>query len=43
MTAAVMYEQGLPAPYAESRPFQIELVDLAGPGEGEVLVEVSAA
>ncbi|NTJ11510.1 zinc-binding dehydrogenase [Rhizobium lusitanum] len=43
MTAAVMYEQGLPAPYAESRPFQIEQVDLDGPGEGEVLVQVSAA
>lgn len=43
MTAAVMYSQGLPAPYAESGPFQIRDVDLAGPGEGEVLVEVRAA
>lgn len=43
MTAAVMYEQGLPAPYAESQPFRIELVDLEGPGAGEVLVEVRAA
>ncbi|EJJ29476.1 zinc-binding dehydrogenase [Rhizobium sp. CF142] len=43
MTAAVMYEQGLPAPYVESRPFEIELVDLEGPGEGEVLVQVAAA
>lgn len=43
MTAAVMYEQGLPTPYAESRPFRIEDVDLEGPGEGEVLVEVKAA
>lgn len=43
MTAAVMYEQGLPAPYANSRPFRIEEVDLEGPGEGEVLVEVKAA
>jgi len=43
MTAAVMYEQGLPAPYAESQPFKIEEVELEGPGEGEVLVEVKAA
>lgn len=43
MTAAVMYEQGLPTPYVESRPFVIEEVELEGPGEGEVLVEVRAA
>ena len=43
MTAAVMYEQGLPTPYGESQPFRIEEVDLEGPGEGEVLVEVRAA
>jgi alcohol dehydrogenase len=43
MTAAVMYEQGLPAPYAESKPLRIEEVELEGPGEGEVLVEVKAA
>ena len=43
MTVAVMYEQGLPAPYADSQPFRIEQVDLEGPGEGEVLVEVRAA
>ncbi|MDE2198376.1 MAG: zinc-binding dehydrogenase [Rhodospirillales bacterium] len=43
MTAAVMHAQGLPAPYVESRPFHIEEVDLDGPGEGEVLVEVRAA
>jgi alcohol dehydrogenase len=43
MTAAVMYEQGLPTPYASSRPFRIEEVELQGPGEGEVLVEVRAA
>jgi len=43
MTAAVMYEQGLPTPYAESGPFRIEEVDLEGPGEGEVLVEVRGA
>lgn len=43
MIAAVMYEQGLPAPYAESQPLKIEEVDLVGPGEDEVLVEVRAA
>ncbi|WP_232080958.1 zinc-binding dehydrogenase [Variovorax sp. SRS16] len=43
MTAAVMYEQGLPAPYAESKPFKIEEVELDGPGEGEVLVEIRGA
>ena len=43
MTAAVMYEQGLPAPYAESRPLKIEQVELQGPSEGEVLVEVRSA
>jgi alcohol dehydrogenase len=43
MTAAILYEQGLEAPYAQSQPFKIEEVDLEGPGEGEVLVEVKAA
>ena len=43
MTAAVMYEQGLPAPYVESKPFHIEEVELDPPGPGEVLVEVRAA
>ncbi|CAM3779050.1 zinc-binding dehydrogenase [Castellaniella denitrificans] len=43
MTAAVMYEQGRPKPYVDSLPFQIEDVELEGPGEGEVLVEVVAA
>ncbi len=41
--AAVLYEQGLPRPYAESRPLRIEEVDLDGPGEGEVMVRVAAA
>lgn len=43
MTAAVMYEQGLPKPYSETGPFRIEEVELEGPGEDEVLVEVKAA
>jgi alcohol dehydrogenase len=43
MTAAVLYEQGLPRPYADSRPLKLETVDLEGPGEGEVLVKVAGA
>lgn len=43
MTAAIMFEQGLPRPYAESQPLKIEQVDLEGPGEGEVLVEIAGA
>jgi Zn-dependent alcohol dehydrogenase len=43
MTAAVMYQQGLPGPYSQSQPLKIEEVELDGPGEGEVLVEVRAA
>jgi alcohol dehydrogenase len=43
MTAAVMFEQGLRRPFAETRPLQIETVDLEGPGEGEVLVKVVGA
>lgn len=43
MTAAVMRQQGLPVPFAQSRPFGIEDVDLEGPNDGEVLVEVRAA
>lgn len=43
MTAAVLYEQGLPTPFAKSSPFRIEEVELESPGPGEVLVEVRAA
>ena len=43
MTAAVMYEQGLPMPFAKSEPFHIEDVNIEGPGEGEVVVETRAA
>jgi Zn-dependent alcohol dehydrogenase len=43
MKAAVLFEQGLPAPYSDSQPFHVEDVELDGPGEGEVLVEVIAA
>jgi alcohol dehydrogenase len=41
--AAVMYEQGKPAPYAQSRPLVIENIELDQPGPGEVLVEIAAA
>jgi alcohol dehydrogenase len=41
--AAVLNAVGLPAPYAQSKPLTIEEVDLATPGEGEVLVQIKAA
>lgn len=41
--AAVLEEMGLPAPYGDSRPLQIQQVDLEGPGYGEVLVRIAAA
>ena len=41
--ASVIRQIGLPQPYAQSRPLQVEDVDLEGPGEREVLVRVKAA
>jgi alcohol dehydrogenase len=41
--AAVLYRMELPSPYSESQPLQIEELELAGPGPGEVLVEVAYA
>ncbi|MEO8648146.1 MAG: zinc-dependent alcohol dehydrogenase family protein [Acidobacteriota bacterium] len=41
--AAVLYEMGLDPPYSASRPIRVEQVELAGPGESEVLVELKAA
>ncbi|ULQ48275.1 zinc-dependent alcohol dehydrogenase family protein [Flagellatimonas centrodinii] len=41
--AAVLRQMGLPAPYADSRPLQVETVDLAPPAEGELLIRVQAA
>jgi alcohol dehydrogenase len=41
--AAVLRQMGLPHPYATSKPLSIEEVDLAPPGERELLVEVKAA
>ena len=43
MKAAVLFEQGLPRPYAVSQPLKIIDVELEKPGEGEVLVEIGAA
>lgn len=41
--AAVLYEMGLPRPYARSRPLRIEEVELDPPGPGEVRIRVAAA
>lgn len=41
--AAILEHSGLPVPYALSQPLKLREVDLAGPGEGEVLVRVVAA
>lgn len=41
--AAVIYDLGKPTPYATSRPFIIDDLDLEGPGPGEVLVEMAGA
>ncbi len=41
--AAVLYEMGMPQPYADSTPLVIDEITLAGPGPGEVLVEIVGA
>lgn len=41
--AAVLRKMELPAPYATSRPLTVGDVELAPPGEGEVLVEIACA
>lgn len=43
MTAAVLRTQGLPRPYAVSKPMTIEQVDLDPPGPGEVLYQIIGA
>jgi alcohol dehydrogenase len=43
MRAAVLREMMKPRPYADSKPFAIEEVELEKPGEGEVLVRIRAA
>jgi alcohol dehydrogenase len=43
MRAAVLREIGLPAPYAQSRPLSVEMVELAAPGPGELTLKIRAA
>ena len=43
MQGAVIYETGKPRPYAQSTPLIIETLDLDGPQQNEVLVEIRAA
>lgn len=43
MQGAVLYESGRKRPYAESQPLVIETLDLDGPQQNEVLVEIRAA
>lgn len=43
MRAAVLHQQGLAHPFAESRPIKIETVELEPAGAGEVLIEIRAA
>lgn len=40
--AAVLYEMGLPAPYAESKPLKIETLELDDPKSNEVMIKVGA-
>lgn len=40
---AVLEQIGLPRPYAESRPISVGELDLAPPGDGELLVRIEAA
>ncbi len=41
--AAVLHKMGAPEPYTNSRPIKIEEIELDSPGEGEVLIKISAA
>ncbi len=41
--AAVLHEIGAEGPFAQSKPLKVETLDLAPPGEGEILVEIRAA
>lgn len=43
MNAAILRKQGLPRAYVDSKPLSVEEVQLAGPVEGEILVEIAAA
>ena len=41
--AALIFDQGLPKPYQKSQPVKVEQVDLSGPAETEIMVQVVAA
>ena len=41
--AAIVFEQALPRPYAKSRAVTVDEVEIAGPGETEILVRIVAA
>lgn len=41
--AAILYELGLPQPYAQSRPLKIEELEFDSPGFGEVGVKIASA
>lgn len=41
--AAVLHAMGATPPYADSRPLQIEEIELAPPGRDEVLIKIAAA
>ena len=43
MKAAILFEQGRPRPYADTRPLVVEEVELDPPGPGEILIEIAAA
>lgn len=41
--AAVLERMGLEGPYAESKPLQVQEIELGQPGPGEVLIKMAAA
>ena len=41
--AAIVFEQALPRPYAKSRAVTVDEVEIAGPGDTEILVRIVAA
>src|SRR5688572_19082295 len=43
ITGAVLERSGSPAPFAESRPFTVQALELDPPGPGELLVRMEVA
>ncbi|MGE0171314.1 MAG: zinc-dependent alcohol dehydrogenase family protein [Oligoflexales bacterium] len=41
--SAILHQMGAKPPYKQSKPLKVEEIELEGPGEGEVLVEVRAS